>query len=61
MMVDYNKRVVLDLKNNYCLTLPFTGDKYLILVDQKRIIYNCMKFIILINKLYYNSIKKWQI
>ena len=30
MMVDYYKSVGLDLKNNYCLTLPFTRDKLLI-------------------------------
>ena len=30
MMVDYYKSVGLDLKNNYCITLPFTRDKLLI-------------------------------
>jgi hypothetical protein len=30
MMVDYYKSVGLDLKNNYCITLPFTRDKLLV-------------------------------
>ena len=30
MMVDYYKSVGLDLKSNYCITLPFTRDKLLI-------------------------------
>ena len=30
MMVDYYKTVGLDLKNNYCITLPFTRDKLLV-------------------------------
>ena len=30
MMVDYYKSVGLDLKSNYCLTLPFTRDKLLV-------------------------------
>ena len=30
MMVDYYKSVGLDLKNNYCITLPFLRDKLLI-------------------------------
>jgi hypothetical protein len=30
MMVDYYKSVGLDLKSNYCITLPFTRDKLLV-------------------------------
>ena len=30
MKVDYYKTVGFDLKNNYCITLPFTRDKLLV-------------------------------